>query len=129
MCQRIKLLLYDYTKGELSKIEIDMVKSHLEKCNACRKEMVFLEKIKSSIRQELLEPSDKILYKIKKINFENRLINLPVFFKPLIAFAVLVIFLVGFIYFGNLIKQGKTDKLDKFYQDIYDISVDFNNLS
>lgn len=92
-CEKVKSLLYDYLRAELSPAEHNAADFHIKNCPHCADELHALARVKTIIMEGLEEPPVSVLE--KDFVYRREKFNLPVFLRPAIAVAVMFLFSFG----------------------------------
>ncbi len=126
-CEKVKILLYDYLRAELSPAEHGSVDSHIKNCPACAEELHALAKVKTVIMEGLEAPPASVFEKNAAYRREG--IGLPAFFRPVLAVTALLLFSFGASLVFQSADSARLEAYDElafdtqlFYQTEYELN-------
>lgn len=116
-CKKIKKILYDYTKGELSLKYKILIEKHIKTCDECKSELNNIIKIKKIFTNSIVNPPVGIFYNLKmKI---SGALNLPYIiqrFKLIFATSIFLFFLIiGIFLYNFYIYKTQYNLMDFIY--------------
>jgi anti-sigma factor RsiW len=118
-CVKTRALIYDYTKNELKRADMDAANGHLNSCASCAAFLSEITAIKTRIREEMVDPPPRVLQALRKKFAPAR----TVFYwlRPALAASTAVIIGLG-IFFYSSAASAKKNALSNFILDNYSVT-------